>query len=141
LAALVLESFRNTTVTPVTTDYCKSSQRILPELVVMFSISNSTLTELKSSPSRIHSESHSLPSSKATKVTKMHTHTHIHTHTHTGALLTELIISSHVRILFYTCNTFSVYTRKRPCFLHPCSRKYSWKTEFICHTNRRKKIY
>ena len=70
------------------------------------------------------------------KATKMYTRTH----THTQVVHTEFIISLHVRIQFYICNTFSIYMRKRPCFLHPWSRRNRWKTEYICHTHRTKYI-
>ena len=83
LAALILEWFRNTTLTLVTTDCCKSSQLIPLERAVMFSMSDSTLTELKSSPSRMHFESHSLRSSNASEGnqnTRAHTRAHAHTH-------------------------------------------------------------
>ena len=77
LATLMLEWFQSTTLTQVTTDYCKSSQLFLLEIPFTFSTTDSTVTELKSSPSRMHFEYYSLCSSNASEGNQnVHTHTH-----------------------------------------------------------------
>jgi hypothetical protein len=108
LATLMLEWFRSTTLTQVITDYCKSSQLILLELAFTFSTTDSTLTELKSSPSRMHSESHSC-SSNASEGNQ-------NVHKHTGAALRELIISLHVHIQFYHVQHIFNLHQKTPMF-------------------------
>lgn len=63
----MLEWLQNKTLSLVTTEWCKFSQPILLEHAFVFIIWERTLNEFKSSPSRMHFESHTLSSSNVSK--------------------------------------------------------------------------